>query len=112
MTRAIPLSPIDHVFTGAAAYPLEFVFAYGGTIDPDRLRASLQRVLESFPPFSSRLACQDERYVLVPTRDHKGRVPAVEVMLASPAVRKSSVALGQAVLGLVVILVKSASAGL
>jgi hypothetical protein len=27
---AIPLSPVDHVFTGRGAYPLEFVFAYGG----------------------------------------------------------------------------------
>ena len=29
----VPLSPIDHVFTGRGAYPIEFVFAYGGAID-------------------------------------------------------------------------------
>jgi hypothetical protein len=25
----IPLSPVDHVFTGVGAYPIEFAFAYG-----------------------------------------------------------------------------------
>jgi hypothetical protein len=80
MSRAIPLSAIDHVFTGAGAYPLEFVFAYGGAIDPHRLRASLLRVLESFPPFSSRLGRRDGRYVLVPARD-----ACVLELLESPA---------------------------
>jgi hypothetical protein len=51
----IPLSPIDQVFTGRGAYPLEFVFAYGGRIDPDRLRESLRRTLALFPAAGSRL---------------------------------------------------------
>ena len=51
----IPLSPIDHVFTGRGAYPIEFVFAYAGTVDAGRLEESLRRVLASFPPVSSRL---------------------------------------------------------
>ncbi len=50
----VPLSPIDHVFTGRGAYPIEFVFAYGGAIDPGRLEESLRRAIEVFPPVSSR----------------------------------------------------------
>jgi hypothetical protein len=30
---ALPLSPVDHVFTGIGAYPIEFIFAYGGRLD-------------------------------------------------------------------------------
>jgi shikimate O-hydroxycinnamoyltransferase len=51
----IPLSPIDTVFTGRGAYPIEFAFAYEGTIDAGRLEESLRRALETFPPVSSRL---------------------------------------------------------
>ena len=50
----VPLSPIDHVFTGRGAYPIEFVFAYAGEIDAGRLEASLRRALEVFPPVASR----------------------------------------------------------
>jgi len=51
----VPLSPVDHVFTGRGAYPIEFVFAYAGRIDAGRLEESLRRTLEAFPPVSSRL---------------------------------------------------------
>ncbi len=50
----IPLSPIDHVFTGRGAYPIEFAFAYAGAMDAGRLEQSLHRALEAFPPVSSR----------------------------------------------------------
>ena len=40
--KTIPLTPIDHIFTGVGSYPIEFVFAYRDTIDPDRLLASLR----------------------------------------------------------------------
>jgi shikimate O-hydroxycinnamoyltransferase len=50
----IPLSPIDTVFTGRGAYPIEFVFAYGGAIDAGRLAESLRRALAAFPPAGSR----------------------------------------------------------
>ena len=63
----LPLSPIDHVFTGRGAYPLEFVFAYGGAIDPVRLEESLRRVLASFPAATSRLVLRDGRYALDPS---------------------------------------------
>jgi shikimate O-hydroxycinnamoyltransferase len=52
----VPLSPVDHIFTGRGAYPIEFVFAYAGAIDARRLEESLRRALEAFPPVSSRLA--------------------------------------------------------
>jgi len=51
----IPLSPVDHVFTGARACPIELVFAYGGPMDTGRLRESLERTLALFPPVASRL---------------------------------------------------------
>lgn len=50
----IPLSPIDHVFTGRGAYPIEFAFAYAGAIDAVRLEESLRRACGFFPPVSSR----------------------------------------------------------
>ncbi len=55
MTGALPLSPIDHVFTGIGSYPIEFVFAYPGPLDAERLHASLRRTLQLFPAVSSRL---------------------------------------------------------
>jgi len=69
MIAGFPLSPIDHVFTGVAAYPLEFVFAYDGTIDAGRLEDSLRRTLEAFPAVTSRLALRSGRYVLEPAAD-------------------------------------------
>jgi len=57
----LPLSPIDQVFTGAGSYPLEFVFAYAGRIDPDRLADSLKRTLDHFPAVASRLVALPDR---------------------------------------------------
>jgi hypothetical protein len=66
----IALSPIDHVFTGVGAYPIEFVFAYGGRIDPDRLAASLRRTIALFPAIATRLVrLSGEAYGLEPTDD-------------------------------------------
>jgi hypothetical protein len=66
----IRLSPIDHVFTGRGAYPLEFVFAYGGQLDADRLASSLRRTLALFPAVASRLVrLSDQAYGLEPAED-------------------------------------------
>ena len=70
----IRLSPIDHVFTGVGAYPLEFVFAYGGRMDAGRLAESLRLTLEVFPAVGSRLVRLDGR--LVRPRARRGRVRA------------------------------------
>lgn len=63
----IPLSPIDLVFTGRGAYPLEFVFAYEGRIDPGRLEESLRRTLALFPAAGSRLVPHEGAYALLPS---------------------------------------------
>jgi hypothetical protein len=66
----IPLSPIDHVFTGVGAYPLEFVFAYEGRIDAGRLAESLRRTLAVLPAAGSRLVrLEDDSYGLEPAGD-------------------------------------------
>jgi shikimate O-hydroxycinnamoyltransferase len=62
----LPLSPIDQVFAGRGAYPLEFAFAYGGAIDPGRLEESLRTVLDAFPAASSRLVREGDHYALDP----------------------------------------------
>lgn len=59
--KSIPLSPIDHVFTGVGSYPIEFVFAFGSQLDKERLRASLEKTLDYFPPLRSRLVRMAER---------------------------------------------------
>lgn len=64
------LSPIDHVFTGVGAYPIEFAFAYDGTLDPGRLRASLDQTLESFWPLRSKLVkVAEDAYGFRPASD-------------------------------------------
>jgi len=70
VANVIRLSPIDHVFTGVGAYPLEFVFAYGGRMDADRLAESLRLTLEVFPGVGSRLLrLEDDSYGLEPDED-------------------------------------------
>ena len=65
---AVPLSPIDHVFTGVGSYPIEFVFAYGGPLDAGRLKASLEETLWHFPLIRSRLErVTDHGYEFHPT---------------------------------------------
>ncbi|MEE9133664.1 MAG: acyltransferase [Gemmatimonadota bacterium] len=62
--ESIPLSPIDHVFTGVGSYPIEFVFAYADNIDEGRLRSSLEETLQHFPPARSKLIrISDNSYV-------------------------------------------------
>ena len=68
-TGVFPLSPIDHVFTGRGAYPIEFVFAYGGRMDAERLAESLRRTLAIFPAAGSRLVRTGEAYGLEPGPD-------------------------------------------
>jgi hypothetical protein len=58
------------VFTGIGAYPIEFVFAYEGRLDPERLRDTLDRTLALFPGVASRLVrLPGESYGLEPAAD-------------------------------------------
>jgi NRPS condensation-like uncharacterized protein len=68
--KIIPLSPIDHVFTGVASYPIGFVFTYKDTIDPARLRSSLNETLGQFRPLCSKLIkISEHSYGLQPADD-------------------------------------------
>jgi shikimate O-hydroxycinnamoyltransferase len=63
--ETIPLSPIDHIFTGVGSYPIEFVFAYRDTIDGDRLRSSLGEAVRHFAPVGSELVgLSEDTYAL------------------------------------------------
>jgi shikimate O-hydroxycinnamoyltransferase len=63
----LPLSSIDHVFTGVGAYEIGFAFAYQDILDPARLRSSLKRTLEDFWPLRSKLVrLSDHSYAFQP----------------------------------------------
>ena len=47
------LSSIDHIFTGAGSYPIEFIFSYNGFLDEQTLRSSLEETIRYFPPIAS-----------------------------------------------------------
>lgn len=49
------LSPVDHVFTGRGAYPINFLFFFKEKIDAEKLKASLEKALVVFKPAASRL---------------------------------------------------------
>ena len=66
--KTIPLSPIDHIFTGKGSYPIQFAFAYPGTISAGQLQISLAEALKYFPPLKSRLVkISDHSFGLAPT---------------------------------------------
>ncbi|MFB0515907.1 MAG: acyltransferase [Candidatus Neomarinimicrobiota bacterium] len=68
--KTYPLSPIDHVFTGAGSYPIEFVFAFKDRIDQARLQSSLEETLVHFPPLRSKLIqLSDTALGFEPTQD-------------------------------------------
>jgi shikimate O-hydroxycinnamoyltransferase len=77
MTR-IPLSPIDHIFTGAGSYPIEFVFAYDGLIDVERLRKSFEATLAYFPPARSKLVRVDDGSYAFEAAEDGARLEVVE----------------------------------
>jgi len=67
MASFIPLSPVDHVFTGVGAYPIQFIFTFAGRLDAAVLEASLVDTLDAFPALRSRLEQVDDfSYGLVP----------------------------------------------
>jgi shikimate O-hydroxycinnamoyltransferase len=53
--KIIPLSSIDHIFTGTGSYPIEFIFSYQKKLDEKALRSSLLEVIRHFPPIASKL---------------------------------------------------------
>src|SRR4030042_5584546 len=53
--KTIPLSPVDHLFTGPLSQPITFAFHYSSRLDPDALRKSLDWTLGHFPLLRSQL---------------------------------------------------------
>ena len=47
--NAIPLSPVDYIFTGMGSQPITFAFSYQNKFDPDVLKNSLNETLNYFP---------------------------------------------------------------
>ncbi len=67
-SKILPLMPIDYVFTGINAYPVEFVFYYDYEIDFDRFKSALDTTLQDFYLVSSQLQAQeDSTYKLIPS---------------------------------------------
>lgn len=62
MHNNIPLTPIDHVFTGTGSYPIEFVFSYNAQIDAKKLLSSFKETLKFFPPMQSKLQKKEDTY--------------------------------------------------
>lgn len=62
MNKNIPLTPIDHIFTGAGAYPIEFVFSYNALIDEKKLLSSFQETVKGFPPMLSQLRKTEDTF--------------------------------------------------
>ncbi|UCH61638.1 MAG: hypothetical protein JSU77_07405, partial [Fidelibacterota bacterium] len=68
--KTIPLSPIDHVFTGKGSYPIQFAFAYPRPINTGRLQDTLAETLQHFPPLRSRLVnISDHSFGFAPADD-------------------------------------------
>lgn len=68
--KEVPLSPVDHIFTGEGAYPIQLLFAFPGRVDKARLKDAFVKTLENFFPLSSELVEKDNRYWLSYTKDH------------------------------------------
>ncbi len=58
--ETIPLSSIDHIFTGAGSYPIEFIFVYNRRIDEKKLKESLHKTIPFFPMIASKLVKYNE----------------------------------------------------
>ena len=68
--NVLPLSPIDHIFTGPNSYAISFVFIYDHILDDARLRDSLEMALQAFWPLRSRLIkISSHSYAFQPSED-------------------------------------------
>ncbi|MDH7511747.1 MAG: acyltransferase [Clostridiales bacterium] len=52
---ALPLTPVDYVFTGVGSQPITFAFYYPKPLDPQALKKSLEATLVPFPILRSQL---------------------------------------------------------
>jgi hypothetical protein len=85
--KNIPLSPIDHVFTGSGSYPIQLLFEFSGEIDRARLKDSFYSVLKDFSPLTSQIRINQEgRYEFYPVEGSVGyrEVPIENIELDNP----------------------------
>jgi hypothetical protein len=59
--NALPLSPVDYLFTGVGADPISFAFSYDHLLDPKVLQRGLEQALGSFPFLASQLVDKNDR---------------------------------------------------
>lgn len=68
--RVLPLSPVDHVFTGPGSYAISCALAYDDSLDPERLQSSLEEALRVFWPLRSKLTTvSPHSYGFLPSDD-------------------------------------------
>jgi shikimate O-hydroxycinnamoyltransferase len=56
----LPLTPVEHFFTGKSAYPITFVFPFASVLEGERLQGGLSEALKRFPWVAGRLARRSE----------------------------------------------------
>jgi hypothetical protein len=67
MADSFPLSPVDYIFTGPGSQPVAFAVFYPHRLDPEKLRNSLERILDVFPLLKTRIRKTSEnRYEFYP----------------------------------------------
>lgn len=57
--KKMRLSPVDHLFTGHDAYPVEFLIKFPNPLEPTALQKSLQKAVKLFWPLMARLNSED-----------------------------------------------------
>ena len=74
--KVVRLSPVDHIFTGPGAYPIQFLLQYSCHLDPDELHKGLKSITPLFWPVAGRLQeYSDQTYEVA----WDGTIPSFEV---------------------------------
>jgi hypothetical protein len=62
----IPLSPIDNLFLGPHAYPIEMSFSFPVRLDVAHLQSALDKLCAAWPPLTGRVAMTDKEAWIEP----------------------------------------------
>jgi hypothetical protein len=75
--KVVRLSPVDHIFTGPGAYPVQFFLQYSCHLDPDELYKGLKSIAPIFWPVAGQLRkFGDQSYEVV----WDGSTPKLDVI--------------------------------
>lgn len=75
--KKMRLSPVDHLFTGNDAYPIEFLIKYPNTLEATALQKSLEKAVRLFWPLMARLNSEDgKNFDIV----YKGEQPKLNII--------------------------------